>query len=89
MVNPISDTSKSLIQVSDSQKQKNSSKENNEHSSVNVALSDQAMEFTKFEGDSLLVGILKKEFDEVFEFVDDKKGLFLEKLDHILVDNGL
>ena len=42
-----------------------------------------------FEGDSPLVGALKNEFDEVFGFDEDKKELFLEKLGHILVDNGL
>ena len=89
MVNPVSDTSESLISIFDSQKQKNSSQGNKEYLSTNVALSEQARGFKIFEGDSPAVGVLKNEFDEVFGFGDDKKELFLKKLDRILVDNGL
>ena len=40
-----------------------------------------------FESDSPLIEMLKKEFNEVFEFLgDDKKASFLKKLDHILVN---
>ena len=89
MLNPVSDTAKSLIPKFDSQKQKNSSQENQEYLSTNVELSEQAKEFKMFEGDSPVVGVLKNEFDEVFRFGDDKKELFLKKLNRILVDNGL
>ena len=89
MVNPVNDTSKTFIPVPDSQRQKNSSQEYNEYASINVEFSEQAKKIKMFEGDSLLVGALKNEFDEVFGFDEDKKELFLEKLDHILVDNGL
>ena len=89
MVNPVSNTSKPLITAPDSQRQKNSSQEYNEYASINVEFSEQAKKIKMFEGDSLLVGALKNEFDEIFGFDEDKKELFLEKLDHILVDNGL
>jgi len=89
MVNPVNDTSKTFIPVPDSERQKNSSQEYNEYASINVEFSEQAKKIKMFEGDSLLVGALKNEFDEVFGFDEDKKELFLEKLDHILVDNGL
>ena len=89
MVNPVNDTSKTFIPVPDSQRQKNSSQEYNEYASINVEFSEQAKKVKMFEGDSLLVGALKNEFDEIFGFDEDKKELFLEKLDHILVDNGL
>ena len=89
MVNPVNDTSKNFIPVPDSQRHKNSSQEYNEYASINVEFSEQAKKIKMFEGDSLLVGALKNEFDEIFGFDEDKKELFLEKLDHILVDNGL
>ena len=89
MVNPVNDTSKTFIPVPDSERQKNSSQEYNEYASINVEFSEQAKKIKMFEGDSLLVGALKNEFDEVFGFDEDKKELFLEKLDLILVDNGL
>ena len=89
MVNPVNDTSKTFIPVPDLQRQKNSSQEYNEYASINVEFSEQAKKIKMFEGDSILVGALKNEFDEVFGFDEDKKELFLEKLDHILVDNGL
>ena len=89
MVNPVNDTSKTFIPVPDSQRQKNSSQEYNEYASINVEFSEQAKKVKMCEGDSLIVGALKNEFDEVFGFDEDKKELFLEKLDHILVDNGL
>ena len=89
MVNPVNDTSKTFIPVPDSQRQKNSSQEYNEYASINVEFSEQAKKIKMFEGDSLLVGALKNEFDEVFGFDEDKKELLLEKLGHILVDNGL
>jgi len=89
MVNPVNDTSKTFIPVPDSQRQKNSSQEYNEYASINVEFSEQAKKIKMFEGDSPLVGSLKNEFDEVFGFDEDKKELFLEKLGHILVDNGL
>ena len=89
MVNPVNDTSKTFIPVPDSERQKNSSQEYNEYASINVEFSEQAKKIKMFEGDSLLVGALKNEFDEIFGFDEDKKELFLEKLDHILVDNGL
>ena len=89
MVNPINDTGKSIISVFDSQRQKNSSQKYNEYASINIEFSEQAKKFKMFEGDSPLVGALKNEFDEVFRFDENKKELFLARLDRILENNGL
>ena len=89
MINPVSNTSKSVITVPDSQKQKNSSQDYNEYASINVEFSEQAKKAKMFEGDSPLVGVLESEFDQVFEFNDNKKELFLERLDRILENNGI
>ena len=89
MVNPISNTSKSLITGPDSQRQKDSSQEYNEYAAINVEFSEQAKQVKMFEGGSPLFGVLEREFEEVFGFGEGKKELFLQKLDHILVNNGL
>ena len=89
MVNPINDSSKPLVPVLDSQRQKNLSQKYNEYASINVEFSEQAKKFKMLEGDNPLVGVLKNEFDEVFELDGNKKELLLEKLDRILVDSAL
>ena len=87
MVNPISNTSKSLITAPDSQRQKNSSQEYNEYASINVEFSEQAKKVKIFEEGSNLTNVLKSEFDQIFGLDESKKELFLESLDHILDDN--
>jgi len=89
MINPISDTSKSIISAFDSQMQKKPSQEYNEFASINVEFSEQAKKIKMLEDDSPMVGLLKSEFDEVFGLDDTNKKLFLENLDRILVSNGL
>ena len=89
MLNPVSNTSKSVITVPDSQKQKNSSQDYNEYASINVEFSEQAKKAKMFEGSSPLAGVLESEFDQVFEFNDNKKELFLERLDRILENNDI
>jgi len=89
MINPISDTSKSIISPFDSQMQKKPSQEYNEFASINVEFSEQAKKIKRVEGDSPMVGLLKSEFDEVFGLDDTNKKLFLESLGRILVDNEL
>ena len=89
MINPISETSKSIISVFDSQIQKKSSQEYNEFASINVEFSEQAKKLKIFEGDNPSVELLKNEFDEVFALDASNKKLFIENLDRILVDNGL
>ena len=86
---PINDTGKSIISVFDSQMQKNPSQEYNEYASINIEFSEQAKKLKMFEGDSPLVGVLKNEFNEVFRLDENKRELFLENLDRILMDNGL
>jgi len=86
MVNPVSNISKSLVTVPDSQKEKNSSQEYNEYASINVEFSEQAKKVKVFEGGSNLTNVLKSEFDQIFGLDESKKELFLEKLDHILAD---
>ena len=87
MVDPVSNTSKPLITVPDSQRQKNSSQEYNEYASINVEFSEQAKKVKIFEEGSNLTNVLKSEFDQVFGLDESKKELFLERLDHILADN--
>ena len=87
MVNPVSITSKPMITVPESQKEKNSSQEYNEYASINVEFSEQAKKVKMFEGGSPLIGVLKSEFDQVFGLDGNKKELFLERLDRILNDN--
>ncbi len=87
MVNPVSNISKSLVTVPDSQKEKNSSPEYNEYASINVEFSEQAKKVKVFEGGSNLTNVLKSEFDQIFGLDESKKELFLERLDHILADN--
>ena len=89
MINPISETSKSIISAFDSQMQKKPSQEYNEFASINVEFSEQAKKMKIFDGDGAMVGLLKGEFDEVFGLDDTNKKLFLENLDRILVGNGL
>ena len=86
MVNPVSNISKSLVTVPDSQKEKNSSQEYNEYASINVEFSEQAKKVKVFEGGSNLTNVLKSEFDQIFELDESKKELFLERLDHILAN---
>ena len=86
MVNPVSITSKPMITVPESQKEKNSSQEYNEYASINVEFSEQAKKVKVFEGGSNLANVLKNEFDQIFGLDESKKELFLEKLDHILAD---
>ena len=86
MVNPVSNISKSLVTVPDSQREKNSSQEYNEYASINVEFSEQAKKVKVFEGGSNLTNVLKSEFDQIFGLDESKKELFLEKLDHILAD---
>ena len=86
MVNPVSNISKSLVTVPDSQREKNSSQEYNEYASINVDFSEQAKKVKMFEGGSNLTNVLKSEFDQIFGLDESKKELFLEKLDHILAD---
>ena len=87
MVNPVSNISKSLVTVPDSQKEKNSSQEYNEYASINVEFSEQAKKVKVFEGGSNLTNVLKSEFDQIFGLDESKKELFLERLDNILADN--
>ena len=86
MVNPVSITSKPMITVPESQKEKNSSQEYNEYASINVEFSEQAKKVKVFEGGSNLTNVLKSEFDQIFELDESKKELFLERLDHILAN---
>jgi hypothetical protein len=87
MVNPVSNTSKPLITVPDSQSQKNSSQEYNEYASINVEFSEQAKKVKIFEEGGNLTNVLKSEFGQIFGLDESKKELFLERLDHILADN--
>ena len=87
MVNPVSNISKSLVTVPDSQREKNSSQEYNEYASINVEFSEQAKKVKVFEGGSNLTNVLKSEFDQIFGLDESKKELFLERLDNILADN--
>ena len=89
MINPISETSKSIISAFDSQMQKKPSQEYNEFASINVEFSEQAKKMKMLEDDSPIVGLLKSEFDEVFGLDDTNKKLFLKNLDRILANNGL
>ena len=86
MVNPVSNISKSLVTVPDSQKEKNSSQEYNEYASINDEFSEQAKKVKIFEKGSNLTNLLKSEFDQVFGLDGSKKELFLERLDHILAN---
>ena len=86
MVNPVSITSKPMITVPESQKEKNSSQEYNEYASINVEFSEQAKKVKVFEGGSNLTNVLKSEFDQIFGLDESKKELFLKKLDHILAN---
>ena len=86
MVNPVSISSKPLITLPDSQKQKHSSQEYNEYASINVEFSEQAKNVKKIEEGSNLTNVLKSEFEEIFGLDESKKALFLERLDHILAD---
>ena len=86
MVNPVSITSKPMITVPESQKEKNSSQEYNKYASINVEFSEQAKKVKVFEGGSNLANVLKSEFDQVFGLDESKKELFLERLDHILAN---
>jgi len=87
MVNPVSNTSKPLITVPNSQSQKNSSQEYNEYASINVEFSEQAKKVKIYEEGGNLTNVLKSEFDQIFGLDESKKELFLERLDHILADN--
>ena len=87
MVNPVSNISKSLVTVPDSQKEKNSSQEYNKYASINVEFSEQAKKVKVFEGGSNLTNVLKSEFDQIFGLDESKKELFLERLDNILANN--
>ena len=87
MVNPVNNTSKPLITAPDSQRQKNSSQEYNEYASINVEFSEEAKKVKIFEEGGNLTNVLKSEFDQIFELDENKKELFLERLDHILADN--
>jgi len=89
MVNPISSTSKSLIVVPDSQREKNLFQDYNEYASVNVEFSEEAKKVNGFEGGSPLTGILKSEFDQVFGLDNNNKELFLKKLDQIMENNSI
>ena len=86
MVNPVRITSKPMITVPESQKEKNSSQEYNEYASINVEFSEQAKKVKVFEGGSNLTNVLKSEFDQIFGLDESKKELFLERLDHILAN---
>ena len=86
MVNPVSITSKPMITVPESQKEKNSSQEYNEYASINVEFSEQAKKVKIFEKGSNLTNVLRSEFDQVFGLDGSKKELFLERLDHILAN---
>ena len=86
MVNPVSISSKPLITLPDSQKQKHSSQEYNEYASINVEFSEQAKNVKKIEEGNNLTNVLKSEFEEIFGLDESKKALFLERLDHILAD---
>ena len=90
MVNPISDSPNRLITpVSDSIEHKNPSQEEVGSPKINVSLSEKAQKLKVLESDSPLTEMLKKEFNEVFEFGGDQKDSFLKKLDHIFVNNRL
>ena len=90
MVNLVSDISNRLIApVNNSLTHRGSSQEKNGSSQINVSLSERAEELTMFESDGSLIGVLKKEFNEVFEFGGDKKDSFLKKLDQIFMHNRL
>ena len=88
MVNPISENSNRLIaSKNDSPKHKDLSWEMSGSPRINVSLSEKTQEIKMFESDSLLAKVLKREFNEVFEFSGDKKDSFIKKLDHIFVNN--
>ena len=90
MVNPVSVSSDRLISlINDSLIHRRSPQEKGGSSQINASLSEKAQELKMSENDSPLIGVLKKEFNEVFEFDSSKKDLFLKKLDHILLDNRL
>ena len=90
MVNPISDsTNRLIIPASDSIEHKNLSQKEVGSPKINVSLSEKAQELKVLESDSPLTEMLKKEFDEVFEFGGGKKDSFLKNLDHIFMDNRL
>ena len=89
MVSPISNATKSFITAPDSQRQNNLSQKYNEYASINVEFSEQAKKTKMFEEGSPLIEVIKSEFDQVFEFDDEKKELFLESLDSILKNNDL
>jgi len=90
MVNPVSDSSNRLIAaINGSPKHKDLSQKKGGSPQINVSSSAKAQELKMFESDSLLTKVIKKEFNEVFEFGCDKKDLFLKKLDHILVNHRL
>ena len=88
MVNPISENSNRLIAPkNESPKHKDLSREMSGSPQINVSLSKKTQEIKMFESDSLLAKVLKREFNEVFEFSGDKKDSFIKKLDHIFVNN--
>ena len=91
MVNPVSsDSSRVIAPANDFPKYKDLSQEKDGPSfPINVSLSEKALKSQKFEGDSPLVEALKKEFDEIFKLGDDKKNLFLKKIENILMKNSL
>ena len=90
MLNSINDNNPLIIPTKDSPKHINPLKKEGELSAeIRIAFSNKAQELKMLEGDSPLTEVLKKEFDEVFEFGGGKKDSFLKKLDHIFMNNRL
>ena len=90
MVNPVSVSSDRLVSlINDSLKHRDPPQDKDGSSPTNVSLSEKAQELKMSESDNPLVGVLKKEFNEVFKFGGDKKDSFLKKLDQIFVNNRL
>ena len=90
MVNPVSDSSNQLIApLNESSKHKDLFQKKGNSPQINVSLSEKALELKVFQSDNQRISVLKKEFNEVFEFGVDKKDSFLKKLDQILVNNRL
>ena len=91
MVNPVNDTGNRLdIPVKDPSEHRDLCQEKGGFlTPINVSFSEKAQELKTFEDGSPLVDVLKKEFDEVFKFGGTDKGVFLDKLNQILMNNGL
>ena len=72
MVSPVSNATKSFVTAPDSQRQNNLSQKYNEYASINVEFSEQAKKTKMFEEGSPLVEVIKSEFNQVFELINDR-----------------